>query len=127
MIGLAFMVSPHTRGIRGRGTRLKRKATKKFSGALVAIICALFSIGLTLEGLSITIIGQDSLNLLAIIGLITGIMAIVVAVRLWSEGNKLQKYWKRKKTINERFRISARKGKKRSKKKSNKKSKKKKK
>ena len=106
------MVLPRTRGIRGRGTRLKRKAFKKLSAGLVAIICALFSIGLTLEGISISILGQSSLNALSVIGLITGFVAMITAVKLWSQGRKLQKYRIPKKSITQRFKIRRKKRKK---------------
>jgi hypothetical protein len=90
------MVSPKTRGIRGRGTLLKRSAAKKLSGGLIALICALFSIGLTLEGLSMNTILNQPFNLLSLIGLIAGSTAIIVSLGLWREGRKMQNYWKRK-------------------------------
>ena len=99
------MVSPKTRGIRGRGTRLKKQAVKKVSGGILALICALFSIGLTLEGISVSTIINSPINLLSLIGLFLGIVAIIVAVGLWKEGHKLQHYWKRKRNIKDRFRI----------------------
>ena len=91
------MVSPKNRGIRGEGTRLKRKAMKKLSGGLIALICALFSIGLTLDGISISTSFSQSFNILSVVSLIMGSTAIIVAIGLWKKGRKLQRYWKKKK------------------------------
>ena len=90
------MVSPKTRGIRGRGTLLKRSAARKLSGGVIAIICALFSIGLTLEGLSLNTILSQPFNLLSLIGLIAGSSAIIASIGLWWQGRRLQRYWKRR-------------------------------
>lgn len=90
------MVSPKTRGIRGRGTLLKRSAARKLSGGVIAIICALFSIGLTLEGLSVNTFLNAPFNLLSLIGLIAGSAALVASIGLWLEGRRMQKYWKRR-------------------------------
>jgi hypothetical protein len=102
-LGLELMVSPRTAGIRGRGTRLKRTAKRRISGALIAIICALFSVGLTLEGLSFSMLGQRSVNLLSLVGITLGSIAIISAVKLWHEGRKLQSYRIPKKTITQKF------------------------
>ena len=117
------MVSPKTRGVRGRGTRLKREAMRKGGGGLLALICALFSIGLTLEGLSISTIFTQSLNLLSLIGLVGGSLAIAVAIGLWIRGRKLQSYRKPKQKITTKWKMRS---KKRSRKKSKSKKKKKK-
>ena len=108
-LGLEIMVSPKTRGIRGRGTRLKREAVKKGGGGLLAIICALFSIGLTLEGLSISSIFTQSLNLLSLIGLVGGSLAIGAALGLWIRGRKLQKYRKPKQKITTKWKMRSKK------------------
>lgn len=99
------MVLPRTRGIRGRGTLLKRKAVRGLSSGFVALICALLTIGLTLDGLSLTVLGEDTFNILSIIGLAAGTTAIIGAIKLWHEGVKLQHYRKPKKTITQKFRI----------------------
>jgi len=88
------MVSPRTRGIRGRGTRLKRLALKTGSGGLIAIICTLFTIGLTLDSIAFSSIISGPFNLLSIIGMVTGTIAILAALKFWSEGYKLQHYRK---------------------------------
>jgi hypothetical protein len=106
------MVSPKTRGVRGRGTLLKKKAKRQLGSGLVAIICALFTVGISLEGISLTTMIDSSLNMLALVGLILGIIALATAFGLWREGHRLQKYWTRKKTISQRFRIKSKKRKK---------------
>ena len=106
------MVSPKTRGVRGRGTLLKRKAKKQLGSGLLALICALFTVGISLEGISITTMIDSSLNILAVIGLVIGIIALATAFGLWREGHRLQKYWTRKKTMSQRFRIRRKKRKK---------------
>lgn len=91
------MVSRKTRGKRGRGTLLKKKAMKKVSAGLITLICTLFTIGLTLEGISLSSLISQPFNLLSIIGLVVGSAAIIAAIGLWREGRKLQNYWKQKK------------------------------
>jgi hypothetical protein len=103
------MVLPRTRGIRGRGTRLKKVAVTKLSGGVIGVICALFSIGLTLEGISLTYFGQRSLNLLSMIGIVIGSIAIAGGIKLWHEGRQLQNYRKPKRPVTNRFKIKIKK------------------
>jgi hypothetical protein len=97
------MVSPKTKGKRGRGTLLKRKAMRKVSAGLITLICTLFTIGLTLEGISISTFFTQTFNLLSIIGLVGGSAAIIAAIGLWREGRRLQNYWKRKRKFFAKF------------------------
>jgi hypothetical protein len=93
------MVSPRTRGIRGRGTLLKKKAVKGLGAGLITLICTLFTIGLTLEGLAISTLLSAPFNVLSLIGLTLGSAAIIAAIGLWREGTRLQNYWKRKRKL----------------------------
>ena len=97
------MVSPKTRGIRGRGTLLKRRAIKRVSAGLLTLICTLFTIGLTLEGLSISTLFSAPFNILSLIGIAVGSAAIIAAIGLWKQGTKLQNYWKRRRKFKFKF------------------------
>jgi hypothetical protein len=120
------MVSPKTRGIRGRGTLLKKKAFKGLSGGLIALICALFSIGITMEGISINNILTQPFNLLSIIGIVGGSSAIIAGIGLYREGHRLQNYWRRRRSVKQMFKIRDRKTKRKKSKKQQKQKKKKK-
>ena len=97
------MVSPKTKGIRGRGTFLKKKAMKKVSAGLITLICTLFTIGFSLEGISISTLFSNTFNVLSIIGLVIGSAAIIAAIGLWREGHRLQNYWKQKRKFFAKF------------------------
>ena len=97
------MVSPRTRGIRGRGTLLKKKAKRNISAGLITIICALFSIGITLDGIFLTTFFSPPFNILSIIGFVIGTTAIGAGFSFWMRGRKLQRYYKRKRNLKQKL------------------------
>jgi hypothetical protein len=76
---------------------------KELSAGLISIICVLVTIGITLEGISLTTILSQPFNVLSIIGFVIGIVAITAAFSLWKKGHELQHYWKRKRNIKQKL------------------------